>query len=252
MLAIVLRLLHGPPLCHVDEVMDYQNIYANHAKEYDALVRAEDADGNLIPAIEKVRPLAGAAVLEVGIGTGRIGRAIVERVGRLVGVDRAPAMLAIAREHLEALPNAAPWQLHCVDARELPVESGAFDIAIAGWVFGHFRYWMPENWKNEVGQAFREMRRALKPGGALVIIETLGTGYEVPRQPSKELAEYFQWLEEEQGLRCTPLRTDYVFPDLETAAETTGAFFGAEFAARVRRENWQRVPECTGMWSTLV
>lgn len=232
--------------------MDYQNIYAHHAKEYDALVRAEDADGNLIPAIEAVHPLAGATVLEVGIGTGRIGRAVVERVGKLVGIDRAPAMLAIAREHLEALPKAAPWELHCVDARELPVASGIFDVAIAGWVFGHFRYWMPENWRDQIGQAFREMRRALKPGGALVIIETLGTGWEQPRPPSVELAQYFQWLEEEQGLERTAFRTDYQFPDVETAAITTGAFFGDEFAARVRREGWQRVPECTGMWSTSI
>jgi ubiquinone/menaquinone biosynthesis C-methylase UbiE len=231
-------------------VMDYQNIYANHAKEYDALVRAEDADGNLIPAIEAVHPLIGATVLEVGIGTGRIGRAIVERVGRLVGVDRAPAMLAIAREHLEAMPKAAPWELHCVDARTLPVPSGFCDVAIAGWVFGHFRYWMPEDWREQIGQAFGEMRRALKPGGALVIIETLGTGWEEPRPPSPELAQYFEWLEKEQGLQRKAFRTDYLFPDVETAAVTTGAFFGDEFAARVRREGWRRVPECTGMWST--
>lgn len=232
--------------------MDYQNIYANHAKEYDALVRAEDADGNLIPAIESVHSLVGATVLEVGIGTGRIGRAIVDRVGKLVGIDRASAMLAIAREHLEAKPNAAPWELHCVDARELPVPSGHFDVAIAGWVFGHFRSWMPDDWREQVGLALREMKRALKPGGALVIIETLGTGFEQPRPPSPALAEYFQWLEEEQGLERKAFRTDYSFPDVETAAITTGAFFGDEFAARVRREGWRRVPECTGMWARLL
>ena len=228
---------------------DYQNIYTNHAKEYDALVRAEDADGNLIPAIESIHPLKGAAVLEVGIGTGRIGRAIVERVRKLVGVERSPAMLAIAREHLESIPNAAPWELHCADAREFSAPAGQFDVAIAGWVFGHFRSWMPDDWREQVGRAFQHMRQALKPGGALVIIETLGTGWEQPRPPSPALAEYFQWLEEEQKLERTAFRTDYSFPDVETAAMTTGAFFGAEFATRVRREGWARVPECTGMWA---
>lgn len=242
--------MHGPR--HLENIMDYQNIYENHAKEYDALVCAEDADGNLIPAIEAVHPLTGAAVLEVGIGTGRIGRAIVERVGRLVGVDRAPAMLAIARQHLENKPKAAPWELHCVDARTLPVPSASFDVAIAGWVFGHFRSWMPDDWRENVGQALGEMRRALKPGGALVIIETQGTGWEKPRPPSVELGQYFDWLEKEQGLQRKVFRTDYFFPDVETSAITTGAFFGDEFAARVRRESWARVPECTGMWSALV
>lgn len=234
-----------------NRAMDYQNIYTNHANEYDALVQAEDSDGNLVPAIDAIRPLSGAAVLEVGIGTGRIGRAVIERVGRLVGVDRAPAMLEIARRHLASLPEAAPWELHCADARDLPVPSGWADVAIAGWVFGHFRSWMPEDWREQVSQALREMRRALRPGGALVVIETLGTGSEEPRPPSPELAQYFAWLESEQGLERRALRTDYLFPDVETAAATTGAFFGEEFAARVRREGWRRVPECTGIWSSV-
>ncbi|HEY0985909.1 MAG TPA: methyltransferase domain-containing protein, partial [Kofleriaceae bacterium] len=84
--------------------MDHEQIYSEHAEPYDALVQAEDCDGALIPAIEAIASasgsLSGAAVLEVGVGTGRIARAIVRRVGRLVAVDRAPAMLAVARRHL--------------------------------------------------------------------------------------------------------------------------------------------------------
>ncbi|HEU4726430.1 MAG TPA: methyltransferase domain-containing protein, partial [Kofleriaceae bacterium] len=154
----------------------HEEIYAGHAEEYDALVRAEDADGALIPALEAIHPLAGAAVLEVGVGTGRIARAIVRRVGRLVAVDRAPAMLAVARRHLSGLDEAAPWELHEADARALPVAAGWADVAIAGWVFGHFRSWMADDWQAQVAQALDEMRRALRPGGALIVIETLGTG----------------------------------------------------------------------------
>jgi ubiquinone/menaquinone biosynthesis C-methylase UbiE len=228
--------------------MDYEKIYESHAGEYDALVSAEDADQNLIPALEAIHPLANAAVLEVGIGTGRIARAIIERVGKLVGIDRAPAMLEIARTHLGARPKAAPWELHCADARALPVPSGWADVAIAGWVFGHFRHWMPEDWRVHVGRALSEMRRVQKPGGALVIVETLGTGSEEPRPPSAELAQYFEWLEQDQGLQRKAIRTDYLFPDVETAAAITGSFFGEAFATRVRREGWRRVPECTGLW----
>ena len=45
------------------------------------------------------------------------------------------------------------------------------------------------------------------------------------------------------------IRTDYRFDDVDTAAAVTGFFFGDQFAARVRRESWRRVPECTGIWS---
>jgi len=229
--------------------MDHEAIYASHAEAYDALVQAEDCDGRLIPAIEAIAPLSGAAVLEVGVGTGRIARAIVGRVGRLVAIDRAPAMLALARQHLSRVEGAAPWEVHEADARALPVGSGWADIAIAGWVFGHFREWMPADWEAQVALALGEMRRALRPGGALIVIETLGTGSEVPAAPTAELDEYVTWLERVQGLERHAIRTDYQFGDVEAAAAITGFFFGDAFARRVRREGWSRIPECTGLWS---
>ncbi len=230
--------------------MDYEEIYANHAEDYDALVQAEDCEGKLIPAIESIYPLADAAVLEVGVGTGRISRALARRVGRLVAIDRAAAMLDVARRHLSRIEGAAPWEVHQADARALPVGSGWADVAIAGWVFGHFREWMPEGWKEQVALALGEMRRALRPGGALIIIETLGTGSEVPAAPTAKLDEYFTWLERVQGLERHAIRTDYQFANVESAAVITGFFFGDAFAMRVRREGWSRVPECTGLWST--
>ena len=229
--------------------MEHEQIYASHAEAYDALVRAEDRDGNLIPAIESIHPLAGAAVLEVGVGTGRIARAIVGRVGRLVAVDRAAAMLAVARRHLAGVEGAAPWELHEADARALPVGDGWADVALAGWVFGHLREWMPDDWRAQVARALAEMRRALRPGGALIVIETLGTGREDPAPPTPGLDEYYRWLEREHGLERRAIRTDYQFPDVESAAAITGFFFGADFAALVRRSGWARVPEHTGLWS---
>jgi ubiquinone/menaquinone biosynthesis C-methylase UbiE len=191
-------------------------------------------------------------VLEVGVGTGRITRLLLPKVARLVGVDRAPAMLEVARRHLEQMAAPAAWELHCADARELPVPSAFADLAIAGWVFGHLRYWLPEDWKANIAKALAEMRRALKPSGTMVIVETLGTGREDPLPPSPELAEYFAWLEAEQGMQRSTLRTDYLFPDVATAAKITGFFFGEAFGERVKRERWTRIPECTGLWSKRV
>jgi len=232
--------------------MEYEEIYAGAAEQYDALVAAEDCDRALIPAIESICALSGAAVLEVGVGTGRIARAIVGRVARLVAVDRAAAMLEVARRHLARIDGAAPWELHEADARALPVSSGWADVAIAGWVFGHFRAWMPDDWQDQVSRALGEMARALRPGGALIVIETLGTGSETPAPPTPALEEYFSWLERAHGLERRAIRTDYQFADVETAATITGFFFGDAFAARVRREGWSRVPECTGLWSKRI
>lgn len=232
--------------------MDQQRIYEHHAAEYDALVSAEDCDGNLLPALESIAPLAGASALDVGAGTGRVTRILARKAARVVGVDRAPAMLEVARRHLEATRPEAAWELHCADARHLPVPDGWADVAVAGWVFGHLRYWMPDAWREEIAAALGEMKRALKPGGALIIIETLGTGREDPQPPSPALAEYFDWLEKDHGMTRIAIRTDYLFPDVASAAEIAGFFFGAEFGDRVKREGWQRIPECTGLWSKRV
>src|SRR5262249_15634887 len=154
--------------------------------EYDALVSAEDCEGQLLPALERVARLQNATVLEVGVGTGRITRQLLPRIARLVGAERAPAMLALARRHAAALPEwvAGRCALHLADARALPFADVWADVAVAGWVFGHLRKWMPDAWQTEIGRALREMERALKPGGTLVIIETLGTGQTAPQAPS--------------------------------------------------------------------
>lgn len=234
--------------------MEHAEIYARHAAEYDELVRAEDCDGNLLPAIAELCPLEGAKVVEVGAGTGRIARQLAPRLRRYVGTDREEAMLAIARAHFTALaergalPEELDWTFTRCDARELTVASGWADLAIAGWVFGHLREWMPEGWQDEVGKALAELRRVLRPGGTALIIETLGTGATEPAPPTEGLAEYYAWLEA-QGFIRTAIRTDYQFNSVGEAARVTGFFFGEAFAARVRQQGWARIPECTGLWS---
>jgi uncharacterized protein len=224
----------------------YQLVYEQRATEYDALVSAEDCDGNLIRTLAELAALRGARVLEVGVGTGRITRQLLAGGATVTGFDRAKPMLEVARRRL-AEHGPSRWTLTCADARDLPVESASFDVAIAGWVFGHFRHWMPASWRDTIGLALSEMQRSLVPGAPLMVIETLGTGSATPSAPNEALGEYYAWLEQ-QGFTRAAIRTDYQFPDVETAAEVTGFFFGSDFAARVRREGWARIPECTGIW----
>jgi ubiquinone/menaquinone biosynthesis C-methylase UbiE len=225
--------------------MDYLEIYRQHAAEYDRLVNAEDCDHQLTPAIEKIVPLRNATIMEVGAGTGRVSRLMAAHNVHLVAVDQAAAMLKVAQQHLDSYHDSLLAQ---ADGRHLPVKSGWADLAIAGWVFGHLRFWLPDNWQDSIGQALDEMRRALKPDGAMIIIETLGSGSTEPAPPSAQLAEYYQWLETTQGFTRESLRTDYQFASVDEAAEVTGFFFGDDFAAQVRRKSWARVPECTGLW----
>ena len=228
-----------------DGADEQARMYRDSAEAYDALVSHEDHAGALLSELERVAPFAGAEVLDVGAGTGRISLLLSGRAKRLVLVERAPAMLAVAREKLAALGVEA--ELHEADARDLPLADGSVDIAVAGWVFGHFRHWMPDGWRLEVGRAIAEMTRVVRRGGHLVVIETLGTGHREPRQ-HPALDEYFAELER-LGFERRWVRTDYQFASVDEAAAICGPFFGPELVARIRAEGWQVVPECTAIFS---
>jgi ubiquinone/menaquinone biosynthesis C-methylase UbiE len=227
--------------------IDYHSIYERHAAEYDAMVAAEDCDGHLLPALRSIAPLEGAAALEVGAGTGRVTRLLLEAGARVVASEPALAMLAVARRHVASRP-AGRCALLGADALALPVRAGWADVAVAGWALGHLRSWHAVRWRETIARALGELDRALRSVGTLVVIETLGTGEEHPLPPSPELAEYYAWLEGEQQMERLVIRTDYGFPDPEAAARATGFFFGGEFAARVLERGWSRIPECTGLW----
>lgn len=222
-------------------------IYQTRAREYDALISAEDVDGNLIRELERVAPFDGLTLADVGAGTGRVARLAGRRTAHVHLVERAAPMLEVAEERLrEAGIDRASF--HVADARAMPLETSSVDVAIAGWVFGHFRLWMPDGWREEVGDAVAEMDRVVRPGGTIVILETLGTGHEEPRvHPA--LDEYFAELEAAHGFAREWIRTDYEFCDVATAASTCGAFFGDAMAQTIREREWARVPECTAIFS---
>ncbi len=227
---------------------EQRRIYEDSAAEYDELISAEDADGEIVRALTGVASFEGATVADVGAGTARLSRLLTANSAWVDLVDRALPMLALGGRRLELL-GRTNFALHEADARELPLASNRYDIVMAGWVFGHFRHWMPEGWREEVARGVDEMSRIAKPRGQVFVLETLGTGHEEPRRHGP-LEEYYAVLES-TGFARRWIRTDYVFADVDTAARVTGRFFGEDFSERVRENAWARVPECTAIFSRI-
>ena len=71
----------------------YINIYTQHADTYHRMIEAEDIDGNLLPVVESVTPLAGKKVLDLGTGTGRIPLLIHQRAKQISALDLHQDML---------------------------------------------------------------------------------------------------------------------------------------------------------------
>lgn len=225
----------------------FQDIYANKAAQYDAMVAREDYEGNILKALEGIRPLAGLDVIEFGAGTGRLTRLLAPHVQSIRAFDNAPHMLEIARPTLEAT-DSTNWTLEVAENTSLPVPDSSADLAIEGWSFGHQTGWNPDGWRESIGAALREMQRVLRPGGTAVLLETMGTGSESPAPPAPGLAEFYAWLEQEHGFLYQWIRTDYEFASVPEAEELTRFFFGDALADRIVQEGLLILPECTGIW----
>jgi demethylmenaquinone methyltransferase / 2-methoxy-6-polyprenyl-1,4-benzoquinol methylase len=79
-----------------------------------------------------------------------------------VGIDLSSGMLVRGGRKLAARGMAGRSGLACGDGERLPLRSGAFDGALVS--FGIRNVGRPE-------EALRELRRVLRPGGRLVILE---------------------------------------------------------------------------------
>lgn len=231
----------------LDPANHFIRIYRGQGADYHALIAAEDADNHLLPALQAITPLAVKRILDLGSGTGRIPLLLQGLDCQVVAMDLHREML---REQARQRQHAhGEWRLVQADLRIVPLALGWADIVIAGWAIGHFNSWFGQDWRAQVDRALAAMRGAAKPGGVLIILETMGTGVEQPAPPAPGLADYYAYLENQHGFSRQVISTDYHFASVEQAVELCGFFFGAELAARVQARGWQRVPEFTGVWS---
>src|SRR5919108_4126693 len=129
---------------------DYKAIYNLHAEQYDRLVAREDYQHNILRALQQIRPLDGLDVVEVGAGTGRMTCMLAPVVSSILAFDASRAMLAVAIAKLKQ-NNRENWRAAVADNRNLPVNDGIADLAIAGWTFGHTTLWSSETWHDEIG-----------------------------------------------------------------------------------------------------
>ena len=223
-------------------------IYRQHADQYDRLTSYEDYEQRLYPALAAIRSFDHVDVVEWGAGTGRVSELIGAHARSLIACDLNAHMLANARPKLARCAGLV-WQTVAAEHRHMPLPDHCADVALAGWTLGYFTSkFYAESWRQTIGQAIAQMQRVLRPGGTLIIIDTLGTGATEPHPPHEALAAYYRLLEDDLGFQSTWVRTDFQFDSLDRAAELTSFFFGDEWDEKVRRNNWIVLPECTGIW----
>jgi ubiquinone/menaquinone biosynthesis C-methylase UbiE len=157
-------------------------------RAFDASVRSFDRHRALPDGVPEVirasvlGAIGGASrprVLDLGAGTGRIGRAFVTARDDYVGVDLSFPMLRAFVEK-RAVPDAPAPRLVQADGRRLPFDDATFDAVLLMQVFGGMGDWR---------QVLGDVRRVLRPDGAIMIGRTMTPDDGVDSQMRRSLAE---------------------------------------------------------------
>jgi len=101
--------------------------------------------------VEQLDLAPGRVVLDLGAGTGKLARQLVSSGARVVAVEPLAEMRALVPAGIEALPGTA---------EAIPLPDASVDAVTVAQAF----HWFDED------AARAEMRRVLRPGGALALV----------------------------------------------------------------------------------
>jgi demethylmenaquinone methyltransferase/2-methoxy-6-polyprenyl-1,4-benzoquinol methylase len=115
-------------------------------------------------AVRAAQPPRAGRALDVGTGTAKLALALARAMpeGQVVGVDVAEPMLQRALPGLRQGGAGARVSLALADALALPFADAAFDCVTTAFMIRNVA---------DVGAAFAELRRVVRPGGRVVCLE---------------------------------------------------------------------------------
>ena len=105
---------------------------------------------------------AGGTIIDLGCGPGHITHYLAGKGAQVMGIDLSPEMIAEARE------TYRPLAFRMGDMFALPLEDASVAGIVAFYAIVHLR-------TDELAVPFREMHRALRPGGLAAIAFHVGT-----------------------------------------------------------------------------
>lgn len=135
---------------------------------YDPLTRLAGMRRVHTGLVDRADLQPGHRILEIGCGTGNLLLAVARRrpSTQLIGIDPDPAALRRARRKADRA--GLPIRLDRAFAGELPIPDGSVDRVLSSFMLHHLD-------DEEKPRAMREVRRVLRPGGQLHLVDFAGT-----------------------------------------------------------------------------
>jgi len=107
----------------------------------------------------------GQKVLDIGCGTGALTCLAAQRGAQVTGIDINPHMLEIAQNRIERLDLTERVRFEEIGVAELGSKAPeSFDIVMSGLCFSELS-------RNELEFTLREIKRILKPGGLILVVD---------------------------------------------------------------------------------
>jgi ubiquinone/menaquinone biosynthesis C-methylase UbiE len=126
---------------------------------YEIENEATDPDGVLLDAMREIAPWAGRSLVDLGCGTGFWLSVYAAEAATVVGVEPDPDLRRLAEDRCS---DAARIRVVAGSAEQLPLDDISVDV-----VHARFAYFFGAG--AEAG--LQEVRRVLRPGGALVVVD---------------------------------------------------------------------------------
>ena len=163
-------------------VIPSPNIW-RHPAVYETENEGVDPDGVIDAAMQRLRPLVGADVVDIGCGSGFHLERLARQARSVVGVEPHPPLVDLARRRVRTLsPDlAARVLLRRGTAQRLPLPDLSVDVAQARWAY----FFGPGC---EPGLA--ELGRVVRRGGAAFVVDVDATRSTFGRWFSRALPRY--------------------------------------------------------------
>jgi 2-polyprenyl-3-methyl-5-hydroxy-6-metoxy-1,4-benzoquinol methylase len=154
--------------------------------------RLQNAQLQVVPWIESIRPLHGARVLEIGCGTGSSIVALAERGAHVTGVDLDEGALEVARKRCDL--HAVVTELHLANATSVAELFGdiPFDLIIFSASLEHMVH-------EERLQAIADTWAMLRPGDLWCVLETPNRLWHTDMHTA--LLPFYHWLPDDLAFK---------------------------------------------------
>ncbi len=148
----------------VSSFEEWKKIYKKPEK-LDVLSKYFDPNEIEIKSILDIIDFRSKIVLDVGSGTGRLAIPISRIANKVCAIEPQEEMIQYTKEKIDKSDVKNKIEVKKASVENIPYPNDYFDVIICAWVVGHFK---------DFKRSFSEIKRVLKNGGVLLIIDHKG------------------------------------------------------------------------------